>query len=140
MNINEAATKIQSCWKGYKTKMLFRQVQSDFKDVCEEIDGSFTILPHTNKEAFSRLDVMCFPGFIFKQSSFVEKTSEKVRAQTEIKGSKDQKKKIESETEVISKQKLLKEEEHITMELFWVQQAIESRKNYFQFKNSLNVL
>lgn len=52
--------------------MLFRQVQSDFKDVCEEIDGSFTILPHTNKEAFSRLDVMCFPGFIFKQSSFVE--------------------------------------------------------------------
>jgi len=139
MNIDIAATKIQSCWKGYKTRVLFRQVQIDFEDVCEEIDNYSGNLRHTKRKSFSTLnEYIRIPEFIFKESSFIEKASEKIRENPVLENSKDQKYIVSPSKEKVSKEKLSIEEDHITLELFWVQQAIESRKSYFHIKNNLN--
>ena len=140
-NLHATTTKIQCAWRGHSTRKLLNEVYEQYREVVIAIDGQLQasnicnkmnpfLLRRPpvktnvwNKEASSDISASSVNNYenTFESSIVSEEISESPETSAHV-----------------DQAELLKSKRHLAMELVWIQQAIESRKNYLQIKEQFS--
>nr|CAB3262523.1 uncharacterized protein LOC100180192 [Phallusia mammillata] len=162
MEVNFAAITIQKAWRGFRIRRGFEEVQQHYYDLAANIDGSdmYHKLPKLCRMP-EGTQVLKRPGLIytdpfhksdrtelFQQSADFSINGSENSVETINKGSVEESHDFHvsynesvcaQSTTSLSQKQLLNKKRDVTMELLWVQQAIESRRNYLNVKKQLAI-
>ena len=153
LNCHSAALKIQSLWRGYCTRKLLTEIYCWYDDVATNIEGKVfaSCLSYKNNKSLRLLHRPYVTQNIFSGKSCQVETLKSLGS----KGSPESQENTSSmsvpselgslghfdemTTDIHqTSSALLETKRNLAMELVWIQQAIESRKNYLQIKQQLN--
>nr|XP_039249434.1 uncharacterized protein LOC120327103 [Styela clava] len=135
-----AVTKIQACWRGYQCRKKLQEIYDWYKSVVLEIDGVETEYQQVRN---NKLNILKRPSAVSKsvdqnEENKTNSTRSSIPEILEVDVTSDTySTKCKSPNE-IDQQHLSDRKRDIVMELFWVQQAIDSRRNYLLLKNKID--
>ncbi|XP_039249434.2 uncharacterized protein LOC120327103 [Styela clava] len=139
--VANAVTKIQACWRGYQCRKKLQEIYDWYKSVVLEIDGVETEYQQARN---NKLNILKRPSVVSKsvdqnEENKTNSTRSSIPEILEVDVTSDtSSQKCKSPSNEIDQQHLLDRKRDIVMELFWVQQAIDSRRNYLLLKNKID--